>query len=173
MKIPQEELHFSVLSPDHDLSGFICCEKDLEEFLKEDALVSQNNRISVTHLIFWKYTLVGFFTLTTDSIEVRSIHDGDGVEDYPYSRYPALKIARLATDDRYTKRGIGMFMLRKILVMTITISHHVGCRIITIDAKNRSIGFYEAFGFKRTLRKQTDSTPMYRDFHRDLLESPS
>jgi len=47
MKIPQEELHFSVLSPDHDLSGFICCEKDLEEFLKEDALVSQNNRISV------------------------------------------------------------------------------------------------------------------------------
>jgi len=171
MKIPKEELRFSILSPDHDLSGFICCEKDLEDFLKDDALTSQNNRISVTHLVFWNDVIVGFFTLTTDSIEVKGILDGDGVEDYPYSRYPALKIARLATDDHYTNRGIGMHMLREILVMTITISHNVGCRIITVDAKTRSIGFYEAFGFRRTLRKQTDSTSMYRDFHRDLIES--
>lgn len=46
-----------------------------------------------------------------------------------------------------------MHMLREILVMTITFSHNVGCRIITVDAKIRSIGFYEAFGFRQTLRK--------------------
>lgn len=142
MKIPKEELTFSILSSEDDLSGFTCCEKDLEEFLKYDALESQKNRISVTHLVYWNEILVGFYTLISDSIEIRGIQEGDGVPGYPYSRYPALKIARLATDDRYKKRDVGRNMLRKILVTAINISHHVGCRIITVDVKPRSFGFY-------------------------------
>jgi len=172
MKIPKEVLIFSVLTSDDNVTGFTCCEKDLNDFLIEDALTSQNNRISVTHLVYWNRSLVGFYTLISDSIEVRGIQKGDGVEGYTYSRYPALKIARLATDDRFTKRDIGRHMLRKILVTAIRLSHHVGCRIITVDVKPRSVGFYAKFGFSMTIRKQSDSIPMYRDFHRALIESP-
>lgn len=113
---------------------------------------------------------MGFYTLISDSIEVRGIQEGDGIPGYTYSRYPALKIARLATDDQYMKRDVGRNMLRKILVTAINISHHIGCRIITVDVKPRSLGFYEKCGFTRTIRKQSDSIPMYRDFHRALIE---
>ncbi|PWR75772.1 GNAT family N-acetyltransferase [Methanospirillum stamsii] len=170
MKISKEELTFSILSSDDDLSGFSCCEKDLEGFLKYDALDSQKNRISVTHLVYWDKILVGFYTLISDSIEVRGIQEDDGIRGYPYSRYPALKIARLATDDRFKKRNIGKNMLLKILVTAINLSHHVGCRILTVDVKPGSFGFYEKYGFTRTIRKQSDSIPMYRDFHRALIE---
>lgn len=47
-----DELQFVLLSVDHDLSGFHSSEPELDEFLKEDALVNQNNLISVTRLVF-------------------------------------------------------------------------------------------------------------------------
>ena len=50
--IPFEDLEFVLLNADHDLSGFHSSEPELNEFLKEDALVNQNNLISVTRLVF-------------------------------------------------------------------------------------------------------------------------
>jgi hypothetical protein len=58
--------------------------------------------LSATDLAYGQYNLVGFFTFVTDSIEVKGIQICDCFAGYPYSRYPAIKIARLATDDRFT-----------------------------------------------------------------------
>jgi hypothetical protein len=40
---PERRTHFSILSSEDDLSGFFCCEKDLEEFLKNDTIDNQSN----------------------------------------------------------------------------------------------------------------------------------
>lgn len=49
--------------------------------------------------------------------------------------YPALKVARLATDARCEKMGIGKYMVYAFISM-------VGCRYITVDSKPESVEFY-------------------------------
>lgn len=109
--IPFEDLEFVLLRADHDLSGFHSSEPELDEFLKDDALDNQNNLISVTRLVFWKGNHVGYFTLINDSIETRAVEECDRDERYHFRKYPALKIARLATHSEYERFGVGRSML--------------------------------------------------------------
>jgi len=63
--IPDEELEYVTLHEGIDVNSFSCRSKpeeiDLEEFLKEDALRCQNSFFSVTRVVFWRGTLVGYF----------------------------------------------------------------------------------------------------------------
>lgn len=89
---------------------------------------------------------------------------------YPYRKYPAVKIGRLATSTKYQNRGVGFLMLVEVLALTITLSRYVGCRIITVDSKRESGGFYEKFGFKRAISKLSDPVHLYMDYHKLLEE---
>jgi septin family protein len=53
------------------------------------------------------------------------------------------------------------------MAKSIVLTHHGGCRIIPVDAKPDSYGFYEKHGFKRTIRKQNETISIYRIFHRE------
>ena len=148
--------------------GFIRLNLNLMNFLKDDALVNQNNLISVTRLVFWKGDLVGYFTLINDSIEVRAVEECDREESYHFRKYPALKIARLATHSDYERFGIGRSMLRKIFTISITLSHYVGCRIITVDSKYSAVDFYKKFAFKQAIRTPGETVPLYLDLKNAL-----
>jgi len=56
----------------HDVSGFACGDDDLEEFLKEDAANYQDQHISFTRVVYFKDELVGYITLLTDCIVLKS-----------------------------------------------------------------------------------------------------
>jgi len=170
MSIPFNQFSFSILDYDTDLSDFKCDNQDLNEFLQIDAIKYQKERLAVTRLIYLQNALVGYFTLVSDSIEAAAIHSGDGNTEYPYQRYPALKIARLATDSRYQRRGVGRAMLLKTVQIAIDLSGYIGVRIITVDSKPNSVEFYEIFGFRRATRKNHDTVSLYRDFHRAICE---
>lgn len=58
-------LHFSSLSRDLDVSIFSCGHADLDEFLIEDSMEYQQERLSVTRLAYINSEIVGFFTLVT------------------------------------------------------------------------------------------------------------
>jgi GNAT superfamily N-acetyltransferase len=118
MIIPFSELEFIPLTKDHNLTSFRCQETELHDFLKENALKDQLNRISATRLVYYKGRLVGYFTLVNDCIEVKAIEESDGEPGYPYAKYPAIKIARLATHSDFERRGIGRNMLSKILIVS-------------------------------------------------------
>src|SRR5271169_1036581 len=166
--IPFENLKFVLLNSDHDLSGFHSAEPELDEFLKEDALENQRNLISVTRLVFLSGKLVGYFTLINDSIEVRSVEECDREESYHFRKYPALKIARLATHSDFERFGVGRSMLRKIFTISITLSHYVGCRIITVDSKHSAVEFYKKFSFKQAIRTPGETVPLYLDLKNAL-----
>jgi len=161
--IPFEDLTFVLLRADHDLSRFHSSEPELDEFLKEDALENQHNLISVTRLVFWKGALVGYFTLINDSIEVRAVEECDREERYHFRKYPALKIARLATHCDCERFGVGRSMLRKIFTISITLSHYIGCRIIMVDSKYSAVDFYKKFAFKQAIRTPGETVPLYLD----------
>jgi len=130
----------------------------------------QQERLSVTRLACTETEIVGFFTLVTDCIDVKQVDSDDGKRGYPYRKYPAIKVARLATATQYQRMGVGFLMLGEILALMIKISEYVGCRIITVDSKRESVGFYEKFGFKRATSNLSDPVQLYMDYHRLLEE---
>jgi GNAT superfamily N-acetyltransferase len=97
--------------------------------------------IGRTSLCFWNDELVGFFTLIADTIEAKSVVYG--LEHYEYRKYPGVKIARLAVDSRFERRGIGTYLLLAAIGKTLSVCESIGCRNILVDSKKNSIGFYQ------------------------------
>lgn len=147
-KIPDLELVTYSLSKRNDVLSFCCENTDLNDFLKNDALINQEQLINKTYVCYYQEQLVGYFTLTTDTIQVKSIDNSDCVDGFPYSRYPALKLARLATHESFAGRGVGSYMLHIAIYLTQKVSNIAGCRYITVDSKPQSVSFYIKHGFK-------------------------
>ena len=65
-----------------------------------------------------------------------------------YEFLPAVKIARLAVDNRYRSGGIGSTLISyAIALIRDKIAENVGCRFVVTDAKSEAVSFYEKQGF--------------------------
>jgi hypothetical protein len=82
MIAPLQELCIIPLEKGHNLSSFSSSNEDLNDFLHNDASRSQDDLISRTYLCIWHSRLAGFFTLVTDTIEVKPVELEDGIDDY-------------------------------------------------------------------------------------------
>ena len=162
MGITHTELRIKSLREEDDLASFCSTSDELNDFLKSDALKAQNDLISRTYLCYWKVSLTGFVTLTTDTIGYNLIEQSDGIDGYVYRKYPAIKIARLAVDKRYKRRGIGQNLLFWAVGKAYEVSKQIGCRYITVDAKRESLDFYLKYEFKIVKKHEDrDFPPMY------------
>ena len=68
------DLRYEKLSSEHDLSTFDCSLKDemgLNEFIHQEALQFQNEKMGVTYLFFYNDFIVGFATLAMSQIEIK------------------------------------------------------------------------------------------------------
>lgn len=79
------DIVFKSLEEYDDVSSFHSTEQELDDFLHEDALKNQTNRLSVTFLACWNDEIVGYFTLVNDSIVAEAVHESD--------REPSLRIS--------------------------------------------------------------------------------
>lgn len=75
--ISHTQLLIASLREENDLAPFNSKSDELNDFLKSDALKAQNDLISRTYLCFWKGVLVGFVTLTTDTIGYNLVEHRD------------------------------------------------------------------------------------------------
>lgn len=146
-KILRDDITIFSLSGRHNTNSFSCTNCDLNDFLISDALENQEQMVSKTYVCFCKNRLIGFYTLTTDIIEVKHVEEKQRWGGYKYSRYPAIKLARLAVDARFERRGVGRLLLSAAVGIAWDVSKYVGCRYITVDAKQEAIEFYEKHGF--------------------------
>lgn len=169
-KIDVENIKIERLNEKHSIADFQSYEQELVDFLVEDALENQKNRISVTYLWFLKTgELIGYVTLLNDRInlegDLKMLFRDKGIL---YRALPALKIGRLCVDDRYLRRGIGTLMTDFSIRMAFNIfNEYSGCRFIVLDAKRNkqkdSIHFYKKQGFKELKERHKGTTPMYLD----------
>ena len=74
-KIKPEELRIEKLEIKHKelLNAFITSTKELKDFLVEDALNNQTQKLSITFLWFYQENLVGYLTLLNDKINQEGI----------------------------------------------------------------------------------------------------
>lgn len=62
---------------------------------------------------------------------------------------PAPVITRLATDERYERRGIGRYVVSYAVRLARIMAMDAGCRIVLANSEPDAAGFYEAVGFAR------------------------
>ena len=169
--IKPEKIKIELIVENHQLDLFQSYEMELVDFLKEDALENQKQRLSVTFLWFYEGRLASYITLLSDKINL----EGDLKEFFKekgihYKSLPALKIGRLCVDDTFLRRGFGKLMILSAIQIANGINRNrAGCRFITLDAKRNpdknldSIHFYKKMGFSALKERVKGTTPMYLD----------
>ena len=170
-KILPGEIRIEKLNEKHDLSIFHSYEKELVDFLHEDALNNQEQNLSITFLWFYKGDFISYITLLTDKINLQgNLKRFFREKDIHYKSLPALKIGRVCVHNEYLKRGIGRLMILFSINTAKEIGENkAGCRFITLDAKRNikkeldSIHFYKKLGFNVLKKRQKGTTPMYLD----------
>lgn len=161
------------LSPQTIIKPFKCAEDDLNSFLFEDAKHFQKELMAVTYLIedVREEVTVAYFSLLADKISFNP--DEKSVwnklnRNIPNSKrrrnYPAVKLGRLAVNERYAGEGIGTFILDSIKYAFTTVKR-LGCRFLTVDALNSATSFYEKNGFQffTELDKNDETRLMFYD----------
>ena len=177
----KQQLYFEKVKEKHRilLDSFETYQRDLKDFLLEDALRSQELYISNTFLFFDRseYTkyklkssnefhselrLLGYVSILNDSIRLdEDLKEEFGKIGIEYKSLPALKIGRLCVNNIFLGRGIGSSILTWAVHRAAFLNQNVACRFITLDAKRHqdntkdSFHFYKRYGFK-ILKKRKD-----------------
>lgn len=150
MPITLDDLKIIPLTTEHDVSGFDCGDLDLNEFVQVDCHNYQNEYLSHTRLAYYNGQLVGYVTLLSDCIILKTREKN---KLFSFHRkilfFPSLKIARLGVQKGLQRGGIGKSLLAYSIGVAARLNHEmsVGCRFITVDAYPDSVSWYEENGF--------------------------
>lgn len=168
-KIDKKDIRIETINKSHGeiIKNFKTENKELKDFLVEDALRNQELAISTTYLWFYRPTneVLAYVTLLADAIRIHGTHLQFPFTDkgVPYKTLPAVKIGRLCVNDRFRRRGIGTLTTMFTMEMVLKTSDHVGCRFIVVDAKRDSIHFYKKMGFFILKQREKGTIPIYYD----------
>lgn len=167
-----DELRIQKLSAIHDISKFDCGDKDINEFLHKDALMWQQRKLAITHLIIYNEQIVGFYCTSADSIKLkpqeRKIESS--LDQKRITEVPAVKIGRLGVHKNYQKQGLGSFILKRAIGHILSTSEAIGIRFVTVDAYPQMQKWYEKRGF--TINAHPDYKPKENISMRLCLYNP-
>ena len=152
---------FETLSEEHDLSDFECESEDLNDFLKNDALKQQNEKLNLTKLITCDGEIIGFVSLLTDSIKLKIINENsvkitikNKLNISENNRIPAIKIGRFAISKKYAKKGLGSHILKSIILNIKNIAEtEVGLRFVVVEGYASAYTFYVKHNNFHSLKK--------------------
>ena len=164
------------LNPNHTIKPFYCGDQDLNDFLFNDAHNYDIGLFAVTYVIENPTKTVAFFSVLNDKIssddfdsnrKFTSLIKNKFPERKKLRSYPAVKIGRLGIDIEFQNMGLGTQILDYTKQLFVN-NNRSGCIFITVDAYQKSLGFYEANKFKyfKESLKENATCPMYFDLTR-------
>lgn len=145
-------LQFVTLQPGTEILSFDCGDKDLNDFLYNEAEKYLEELLAVTYLLvdIKQKRTVAYFSLLNDKIgllpeERNRWNKLNRRISNPKRRrnYPAVKIGRLAVSKEYAGQGIGAMKINYIKHRFIS-GNRTGCRFLTVDAYADATGFYRS-----------------------------
>lgn len=151
------DFEFDLLSAEHDLAEFDCSDDDINEFLSDDALNYQRDRMANTYVFHLDNKVQAFFSILNDCL-----HD-KGYENNVWNKfhrkrkipnnkrikqYPAIKVGRLGVTKTHHGSGIAYELMDFIKGFSL-LEHKPACRLLLLDAYNKpkQITYYERNGF--------------------------
>lgn len=149
-----ENFEINRLTVDFVLKPFDCGDSDLNEFLFKDSLLYLQQCLAVTYVIENEVDTIAYFSVQNDRISIEDFANKSQFKkarkNVPHSKsfhsYPAVKIGRLAVNQKYAGRGIGIGILDYLKIMFVT-NNRTGCRFMLVDAYTSKIDFYEKAKF--------------------------
>jgi GNAT superfamily N-acetyltransferase len=150
------------LSPADNRSTFRSGDADLDRFFAKYAGQNQfRHHIGTTYVALDDAgVIVGYATVSPGSMEIDRLPRGVA-KSLPTYPLPILRLARLATDERARRRGVGKALLRFVFELALRLSDDYGCLAVVVDAKAEAVEFYSGFGFEAVdaLEGQSDARP--------------
>jgi len=130
-----------------------------ERYLKEQALIDQDNGLCVTH-VFVRLNpsnqvdkIIGYITLSASSLNIRDNKDDFG-------NFPAIKIEYIAIDIHFERRGIGTKLLNHtIFVAEALRRNYIGIAYIVVCADLDAVGLYTKYGFEKCASEKRSNAP--------------
>lgn len=137
---------------------FLAYSENINHFLKFEALEEQKQGLNTTFLLLVENKIAGFISLCNDSIRLDlNERDEDSV---PYTNIPALKIARLAIDNKYQYNGWGDFLIKYAVSIAMEIRKLSGIKFLTVDCYEHRLSYYkEKIGFKENANQAPNRQP--------------
>lgn len=138
------------LEPEDDRSAFRSGNADLDRFFIRYAGQNQfRHHIGVSYVAIDETDrIVGFATVAASELSPVELPSSKR-KRLPHYPLPALRLARLAVDQRATGRGVGRLLLDSTLALAERLAVTVGCVGLIVDSKPEAVAFYEALGFIR------------------------
>ena len=160
-----KKARFKILEESHNVNGFCCGVKEIDDFICKEAMGFQNERLGVTYLLHLKDKILGFVTLSMADLRKERMESEDRLQ-IGKENYPALQIGQLAVCEKLQREGIGTYLCDFCLAKAYKFSEEVGCRFLVLNARREIISFYEEYGFKLLPRQESRREPvMFLNIH--------
>ncbi|HEX7357938.1 MAG TPA: GNAT family N-acetyltransferase [Ignavibacteriaceae bacterium] len=159
------------------IKPFDCGDEDLNDFLLNKAKKYYKELLATSFIIEDEENTIAYYSIFTDSLRV----DKSGfvsmsalkrllrkLVSHPKRHleyFPAIKIGRLAVDQNIKQSGFGRMIINNIIDFAINLNNECACKLITVDAYEQSLSFYEKIGFSYLSEndKGKDTRQMYLD----------
>jgi hypothetical protein len=173
-----DEFKIESLSPVTSCKDFDCAVAEYNEYLFHDALRSMGDHVALTWLLAERSSgkIAAYMSLIMDAIKLSFTEKELHHLNYPFKTIPAMKIAKLAVDCRFSEKykGIGTFMIDSAGRLAWACNTvHCACRFLTVDADiehNEGVRtFYEKTGFipnAELFNKNRKTVSMRKDLYR-------
>ena len=158
-KYDPHHIEFRILSSNININDFDCDDKDLNEFLIDDALNYQKQNLAQTTCVFFGDLLVGYFALTTDVLSLTNYERRKAKipNEKRIKEYPAIKIARMAFSKDHQRKNLGKIVVNFVKGLCVNLKGQgVAVKYITVDAYKNAKGFYDECGFVENQVTNTD-----------------
>ena len=142
-----------ILKPlgEEDRAAFHCGYPDLDRYFLERASRDAQNKVSAVFVLVPEAEpakVVGYYTLSSLSIEAQQIPPELGRRLGRYKYIGATLLGRLAVSDEHKGRGLGEFLLMDALRRAFLASRDVASFAVVVDPKDeRAARFYAKYGF--------------------------
>ncbi|RQS41755.1 GNAT family N-acetyltransferase [Burkholderia sp. Bp8986] len=141
------QLVVAVLEATHDRSEFACGTPALDRYLREQATQDVRRRVAACFVMLDGNSITGYYTLAAASISLADLPHAVTRKLPRYPAVPAVRMGRLAVDQRYRGRGLGGALLVNALQRAA--KSEIPAVALVVEAKDdASAAFYRHFGFQ-------------------------
>ena len=142
-------LRFEPLASGHDRKDFRSGDVALDTYFRTHASQDVRRRIANCYVLVEAATgrIAAFYTLSAASIPLVDLPPETTRRLPRYPTLPAVRIGRLAVDERFQRKGLGELLLMN--AMHRTVEGAAAAFALLVDAKNdRAAAFYRRYGFQ-------------------------
>ena len=137
------------LSQDHERSLFRCGEEALDRYFQTQVTQDIRRRVANCFIAVETATshIAAWYTISAASIPLADLPLDETRRLPRYPTVPAVRIGRLAVDQRFQGRGLGAALLADAAGRTLKAD--AAAFTLLVDAKNdQAVAFYQRFGFR-------------------------